>query len=188
MAEGPRSNTTLWVSGCSLQCKGCFNPELWDGKIGVSLSPLAILRLVKKGRSLGDTGVAFVGGEPMDQAGPLVLSIVLIKLFTRMPVTVYTGYVFETLLRRPASLVVLLLINFLVDGPFIEKLADDNLGYRGSNNQRVIDLRQTRKNLSITLANWDNLLVFTRNTISGPPALMEALGGGNAKDCGVFGH
>lgn len=188
LAEGPRSNTTLWVSGCPLRCKGCFNPELWSGEQGDFYSPLAVLRLALKGRSSGDTGAAFVGGEPMAQAGPLALSIALIKIFTRMPVTVYTGYLFEHLLRRPASLLVLLLADYLVDGPFVERLADDNLGYRGSSNQRVIDLRLTRKRQSVALAQWDNLLAFAGNTVSGPPALMQTLGGDNAKDCGIYGH
>ncbi len=70
-AEGPRANTTFWLSGCSLRCKGCFNPELWDGRLGQKVSLYGILNIIRRGKHKGDRGIAFVGGEPMDQAWPL---------------------------------------------------------------------------------------------------------------------
>jgi len=64
-------------------------------------------------------------------------------------------------------------IDYLVDGPFIQKMADKNLGYRGSSNQRVINLTQTRKQRRIILAEWDSLLVLSPEGIHGPPAIIE---------------
>ena len=85
--------------------------------------------------------------------------------------------------------------HYLVDGPFISSLANPNLGYRGSSNQRVIDLEASRKNgfsrekgfQEIALANWDGLLIYDRGTLSGPPAVLKPEGDSNEQECGKYG-
>ncbi len=189
-AEGPRPNTTFWLSGCSLRCKGCFNPELWDGRLGRDVSLLRMLGIIQRGRRLGDRGIAFVGGEPMDQADALGrLCLAARLLFPRLVITTYTGYRLENLRRRKAAALVLLTAHLLVDGPFVFSLADRNLGYRGSANQRVIDLVKTRKTgfNRVALENWDGMLVYDRGMLSGPPAILKAKGENlHVDQCGKY--
>ena len=189
-AEGPRPNTTFWLSGCSLHCKGCFNPELWDGRLGRDVSLLRMLGIIRQGIRVGDRGIAFVGGEPMDQADALgQLCLAARLLFPELVITIYTGYRLENLRRRRIAAIVLLTAHLLVDGPFVFSLADRNLGYRGSANQRVIDLVKTRKTgfNRVALENWDGMLVYDRGTLSGPPAILNAKGDHQHVDqCGKY--
>jgi anaerobic ribonucleoside-triphosphate reductase activating protein len=185
-AYGPYLATVIWVSGCRIRCKGCFNPHLFDGSLGSKMSPFKILDNVLKGKKRGDTAVVIVGGEPMDQAFPLFLTILLLRLvWPKMTITVYTGDTYPTLLKKQVNRLVLGLINYLVDGPFIESQADDNLGYRGSSNQRVIDLKSTRKFGQVMTRNWDHLILIDDNAISTTPSLSANLGlTGEAIPCG----
>lgn len=92
-AYGPYSATVCWVSGCSIRCKGCFNPHLFDGSLGRRKSPSQILNLVLQGKRRGDTAVVFIGGEPMDQAVPLLLAVLLLRLtLPKLTITLYSGY------------------------------------------------------------------------------------------------
>ncbi len=175
-AEGPRANTTFWLSGCSLRCIGCFNSELFNGRLGQDLSLPKMLSIIRQGKRSGDRGTAFVGGEPMDQAQSLgSLCLIIRLLFPQLVITVYSGYRIELLRRRKDAALVLRTAHYLVDGPFVSSLADPNLGYRGSSNQRVIDLAGTRKTgyREILLENWDGLLVYDRGVLSGPPAILK---------------
>lgn len=189
IAYGPRMNTTVWTSGCSIRCKGCFNPLLFDGSLGKAVSPLYILAVVRKGRAQGDTGLAFVGGEPFDQALGLALTLGLIRLvFPKHILTVYSGYAYPSLMKRWQARLALAFADYLVDGPFLSIPAPpDNLSYRGSANQRVIDLKRTTQITHPLIANWDNLLVFSASVISGPPHLMNLLDIdlANDEECGL---
>jgi anaerobic ribonucleoside-triphosphate reductase activating protein len=186
-AEGPRANTTFWVSGCKLRCPGCFNPELWDGRLGQELSIVQLLRLIWKGRSLGDRGAAFVGGEPLDQAGDIGrLCLAVRQLLPGHILTIYTGYLYEKLKQRPEAALLLQTAHYLVDGPFVFSLEDPNLGYRGSTNQRIIDLEATRASGKLALANWDSLIVYDRGRLSGPPTILGRMGDTDENSCGKF--
>ncbi len=99
-------------------------------------------------------------------------------LFPELAITVYTGYWLEKLRIRKDMALILRTARYLVDGPFIYSLADPNLGYRGSSNQRVIDLDATRNTgyQEIVLENWDGLLIYDRGTLSGPPVILKHQG------------
>lgn len=186
-SEGPWKNTTLWVAGCSIRCKGCFNPELWDRKAGRRVSLRKLVKAVREGLASGDKGVAMVGGEPFGQ--PLALGLFLLAvraLFPHHLITVYSGYTLENLRQRPKNWLALWMTGYLVDGPFMLSQAEDNLGYRGSHNQRVIDLRRKRKNLGrkIVEADWDHLIVLGKDYLSGPPHLLRKLLPTHSADCG----
>jgi anaerobic ribonucleoside-triphosphate reductase activating protein len=186
-AEGPRANTTFWVSGCKLRCPGCFNPELWNGRLGQELSTAQLLHLIWKGRRLGDRGAAFVGGEPLDQARDLGQLCRGVRwLLPGHIITIYTGYLYEKLRKRPGAALLLQTAHYLVDGPFVLHLADPNLGYRGSTNQRVIDLQATRASGELTLADWDSLIVYDRERLSGPPAILGKMSDTDETTCGKF--
>ena len=192
LAEGPRSSTTLWVSGCSLRCTGCFNPELWSGTAGMHYSPWQVWQIVRQGARKGDTGVAFVGGEPMEQPWGLLAALTVIRVLApNIVVTVYSGYTLEQLLQDPEHRAVLWLADFLVDGPFVQSLAYDQPNYRGSANQRIIRLKASRRTRWHTLdfahGDWDNLIAVTTHSLSSPPEVMRAFGGGeHTQDCGRY--
>ncbi len=192
LAEGPRSSTTLWLSGCSLRCRGCFNPELWSGVIGKFYTPWQVFQLVRQGTQKGDTGVAFVGGEPLEQPWGLLVTLLIIKLLLpSIIITVYSGYTLEHLLQRPIHRAVLWLADFLVDGPFIQSQAHPQFNYRGSANQRIIRLKASRhtrwRKLVFAHKDWDKLVAVTTRALSGPPALMHTFGKGtHAQDCGRY--
>ncbi len=174
VTEGPWQNTSFWTAGCSIRCKGCFNIALWDPVVGRNISLIQFLNIVLDGRDLGDRGIAIVGGEPFDQPIRLGMFLIAVKIFLPRPkITVYSGYTLDKLRKRPFNWLALKVIDYLVDGPFIQKMADKNLGYRGSSNQRVINLTQTRKQRRIILAEWDSLLVLSPEGIHGPPAIIE---------------
>jgi len=144
------------------------------------------LHTVLDGRDKGDKGLAVVGGEPFDQ--PLALGIYLMAVKLLVPeltITVYTGFTLEALLKRPKARLAQRVIDFLVDGPFVRKLANGNLGYRGSSNQRVIDLVKTRSNRwAIQIADWDNLVVIGEDYIAGPEHLLGAIDNIQPAECG----
>lgn len=189
-SEGPWRNTTVWTAGCSIRCRGCFNVNLWDPRAGHKVGLGDFLHTVLDGRDQGDEGLAVVGGEPFDQ--PLALGIYLTAvklLIPELTITVYTGFTLEALLKKPKAWLALRVIDFLVDGPFVRKLADDNLGYRGSSNQRVIDLAKTRsRRWVVQTADWDNLVVIGEGYIAGPEHLLGALDHTQPSECGRIGR
>lgn len=187
-AYGPRKNTALWTSGCSIQCKGCFNPELFDGSLGKSVTPLYLLKVVRIGRKLGDTGLAVVGGEPFDQAFQLAIGLLLIRIFyPKHKITLYSGYPYLNLIKRWQARLAILFADYLVDGPFTGgSTPDETLSYRGSENQRVINLKSIRNSNSLVFDDWDNRIVISGGEIAGPPHLMNILNPKNTviEECG----
>lgn len=171
--ESPWRSTTVWTAGCSIHCPGCFNQQLWSPSAG---RPRSLLRIASRAQRLQDAGLCIVGGEPFDQPWSLGFSLLLVRTrFAHLRITVHSGYTLKQLVKRPASWLALLMIDFLVDGPFVQALADEDLGYRGSKNQRVIDLFRTRETGHLSLANWDNRLVFSPASLHGPTRLMRDL-------------
>ena len=175
--EGPRANVRITVAGCSIRCKGCFNAQLWESK-GDYMGVRRLMNIVQQGVFAGSSGVVIVGGEPTDQ--PVALAIFLLALrlfFPQMVVTLYTGHHLQKIRRmRPDLWPVLMLIDYLVDGPYVAGSSDpENLGYRGSSNQKVIDMRATRRARfrKIVTADWDNRIVFAGSAVSAPPKFFK---------------
>jgi len=182
-SEGPTKNTTIWVAGCSIQCPGCFNPHLWSRTSGIEVPLHKILKTVECGNQKGDQGVAIVGGEPFDQVDELHDLVLQIKqIFPGKKVTVYTGYRIEQLLKANNQRPALFYIDFLVDGPFIIKKALQS-GYRGSSNQRVIDVQNSILLGFPKILDWDNLVIITKSEII-TPAFITLKGGEYADQCG----
>ena len=136
--NGPGRRFVIWVQGCRLGCRGCFNPEFWDEAGGevVNVADLAARIL----DTPGIEGVTFSGGEPMQQATGL-LALVQLLQSTDLTFVCYTGHVYEELRqgRTPDILALLKHLDILIDGPFDESLKAALL-WRGSRNQRVIFL------------------------------------------------
>lgn len=141
--DGPGARTVLFVQGCSLRCPGCQNKHLWNPDGGNAATPRQLAH------NLTETGlpITISGGEPFDQIQQLADLLEWVRVFRASThIIVYTGYTLEELLstcpaeKREALVNVLMSIDVLVDGPYIEELDHDGIQYRGSSNQRAIDM------------------------------------------------
>jgi anaerobic ribonucleoside-triphosphate reductase activating protein len=140
VVDGPGIRTTVFFQGCHHGCPGCHNPETWDVKGGTEISLDDLIPRLKWNPLVA--GVTFSGGEPFLQAGP---AAILGKNIKRMGLTlwVYTGFHWETLTdsKNPQFQELLETADVLIDGPFIKNQQDLNLVFKGSRNQRVIDVQ-----------------------------------------------
>lgn len=151
IANGNGVRVTLFVSGCTHHCKGCFNPETWDFQYGqpyTAETEETILRLLAPSYI---KGLTLLGGEPMEPENQRALLTLVRKVKERFPekdIWCYTGYTLESDLlagkaRTEVTDELLSLMDVLVDGEFIEARKNISLRFRGSENQRLLALRET---------------------------------------------
>lgn len=140
--DGPGFRTTIYCAGCPNHCPGCHNPQSWDIRNGHDADIEDILKVI-----LADpfADVTFSGGDPMFQPQGFAALARAIKEQSSKNIWCYTGYLFEELLQNPAQRALLEHIDVLVDGRYIEALRDEELRFRGSSNQRVIDVPASLK-------------------------------------------
>lgn len=147
---------SIFVSGCTHHCKGCFNSETWDFKYGEEFTEKELQTLKDLvSRDYIDC-FSILGGEPFEDNNiPTVLKIVreIRSIDKNLKIFIWSGYTFEQLIERPVCLEALKLCDYLIDGEFKKELKDDKLILRGSSNQRVIDLKKTFDNSKIFLIN-----------------------------------
>lgn len=150
IVDGPGIRYVIFTQGCPHHCQGCHNPQTHDFQGGQIADIPKILDEIFQNPLL--CGVTFSGGEPFSQAKALLPIANAVKEHKKH-LMVYTGYLFETLtkMKDPAVDRLLSLTDILVDGPFILAKQDLTLPYRGSSNQRIIDLEKTRKARKIIL-------------------------------------
>jgi organic radical activating enzyme len=198
--NGPGPRTVLWLVGCPIHCPGCQNEHLWSPSSTTARSdPRALaIRLLDLA---GDQPLTITGGEPFYQADALFLLLANIRLDDhfagrRREIVVYSGYTWEDLLdldEATTTIACLRLIDILVDGPYIRSQDDRLIQWRGSRNQRVIDVQASIDNGALNEparslhgdANGDDHLVFldwdvptisvTANGLVGAGGLMEML-------------
>ena len=155
IVDGPGIRTTIFSQGCPHHCPGCHNPETWAFGCG---TPMAEERLVEIVRSNPlCRGVTFSGGEPFAQAEGFAKLAKLLKA-EDYEVASYSGYTFEQLLRgTPAQRELLEVIDVLIDGPFLLAEKSLELCFRGSRNQRIINVPQSLaadEAICITSGRW----------------------------------
>ena len=148
LVDGPGLRVVVFVQGCTHNCPFCHNPDSHSEYGGREYTVQQVIRMVKKpgpGRKLV-RGVTFSGGEPFLQAGDLA-QIAFEAKRIGWDVTTYTGFVYEDLIKyTDADIHALLdLTDYLIDGPYIHEKRDLDLKFRGSYNQRVIDMNATRR-------------------------------------------
>ena len=140
IADGPGLRCVVFVQGCPHHCPGCQNPQTWPFEGGQEVTPSEIRDRIVATEL--DTGVTFSGGEPFAQADALADLADLLR--PRYDIACYTGYVFEALLKKaeeePGVRRLLERIDILVDGPFVQARRDRLLLFRGSGNQRILDV------------------------------------------------
>ena len=135
--DGIGLRTSLYCAGCENQCPGCHNPQSWDDQGGEEMSVEELFRLIVD----ADMNVTFTGGDPMFHPEGFTKLARLIKTHTNKNIWCYTGYRFEDILLHPSRKALLGLCDVLVDGPFILSEKDLTLTFRGSRNQRIIDVQ-----------------------------------------------
>lgn len=154
IANGLGVRVTLFVSGCTHHCKGCFNPMTWDFGYGKPFTEDTENQIIEMLAPDYIDGLTLLGGEPMEADNQRALLPLLKKFKERYPkknIWCYTGYTLETDLlsesRAKCEVTdeILSLIDVLVDGEFIEEQKNISLAFRGSENQRIIDLPRTLK-------------------------------------------
>lgn len=135
--DGPGFRTSVYCAGCPNRCPGCHNPQSWDRENGRPVAIDDILAII-----LADpfADVTFSGGDPMAQPEGFTRLARAIKAQSDKNIWCFTGFLFENILENPAQKELLCHIDVLVDGPFVQALRDEQLRFRGSSNQRVIDV------------------------------------------------
>ena len=144
MVDGPGLRFVIFAQGCRHHCPFCHNPDTWDPLGGEAVGVEDLLEQVKKEKLI--KGVTFSGGEPFLQAGPLAWLGRQVKELG-LDVITYTGYAWEklqSLLPEDQGVKELLLVSdYVVDGPFLAGERDFELPFRGSRNQRIIDVKNS---------------------------------------------
>lgn len=151
VANGPGVRTSIFVTGCYHKCFNCFNPEYQDFQCGDLWTDDETNLLIEYLKTPHIKGLSLLGGEPMEHADKLVEIIKQVKKEVNKDIWVWSGYLYEDLIKDDSKRKLLEEVDFLVDGKFVEKLKDLNLKFRGSSNQRIIDLRKTEASKEIVL-------------------------------------
>ncbi len=154
VANGPGVRVSLFVSGCRHGCKGCFNKEAWDFAYGAPYTDEIEAQILEALAPSYIKGLSLLGGEPLDpnnRGTVLGLTKKVKALFPQKTIWCYSGYTFETDLLQAAKegdsqlQELLTTLDVLVDGKFVEELKDLRLAFRGSKNQRIIDVPASLK-------------------------------------------
>ena len=153
ISNGPNIRATLFVSGCTHNCKGCFNKDYQDfnyGKEWTSITETLFLCYAKDPKV---KGINILGGEPLQQTMDNSLADLLAKIKenTNKPIWLWTGYKLEDVINNTKVMNILQYVDVLIDGKFEEEKKDLNLMYRGSANQRIINLTKTFEKGEIVL-------------------------------------
>lgn len=145
ISNGPGVRASLFVSGCTHKCKGCFNEVTWDFNYGDKWDTQTENKFIEHLKKPEIVGVNILGGEPLQQDETLLKLLKRIRKEVQKPIWLWTGYVIteELLLKNPLIYNIFMICDVVVDGRFVESKKDLNLKYRGSSNQRVIDVNKT---------------------------------------------
>lgn len=152
MKNGDGLRTVLWVSGCGHRCRGCQNPQTWSETSGIEFDQAAHDELFEALSRDYMTGVTFSGGDPLHCTNIETVGALIREIHEKLPektIWLYTGSLFEEI----RSLPFIPLIDVIVDGPYIQELRDTQLHWKGSKNQRVIDVKRTLSEGRVIL--WD---------------------------------
>lgn len=153
IVDGPGIRFVVFAQGCPHHCPGCHNPQTWAFEGGSETEPEKIIAEMAKNPLLA--GVTLSGGEPFCQSEEFERLAALVHKAGKNVVT-FTGYTFERLLEKadaePGILALLRETDILIDGPFIAELKSYDLNFKGSANQRVIDVQRSLSEKKVTLA------------------------------------
>ncbi len=155
VANGEGIRTSIFVTGCNHHCKGCFNEEYQDFDFGDKWTDKETREVIEDLKLPEVSGLTLIGGEPMEHPRELREIVEKIKSEVDKTIWIYSGFTYEKILEDEEKLALLKECDILVDGLFIEKELDLSLRFRGSRNQRVIDIQKSLANGEVTI--WDKL-------------------------------
>jgi anaerobic ribonucleoside-triphosphate reductase activating protein len=162
--DGPGRRTAVFLQGCPIHCKGCQNKALWPAEGGTAMDEDDLASTLAR-LAITHGNITISGGEPFAQPASLTRLIRSLRNYGVKNIIVYTGYAWEDLMGSPFSpwlwvTEILPYIDILVDGPFIKALDDDLITFRGSRNQRPIDVQTSLLSWTldkqVAVLNWDN--------------------------------
>lgn len=164
VANGPGVRVSLFVSGCNHHCKNCFNPEAWDFNYGQNFTDKEEQEIIEYLKPEYITGLSLLGGEPFEKVNQEGLAPFIKKVKQTYPdkkIWCYTGFLFDKQIlgqmikeeNREETKEMLESIDYIVDGKFVEELKDPKLKFRGSSNQRIIDVKKSLEKNEVIL--WD---------------------------------
>ena len=167
VANGPGVRVSLFVSGCTHQCPGCFNPEAWDFTFGEPFTAEEEEKILAALAPTHMKGLSLLGGEPFEPANQRILLPFLRRVKETYPhksVWCYSGYTLDKELwedsraRCECTDEMISLLDILVDGEFVQAKKDLSLRFRGSSNQRIIDVRKSLAAHEVVL--WDGAMTI----------------------------
>ena len=158
-ANGPGMRISVFVSGCRNHCAGCFNPETWDFSYGKEYTPFMTRAIINELKKPEYQGLTILGGEPFEPENQQGLIDLIRSVKQELPgkdIWMYTGYSYEDLLpggirHYDVTDEIMDALDVLVDGRFLLGEKDITLRFRGSRNQRLIDMKRTRQEGQVVL-------------------------------------
>ena len=154
VSNGAGVRTVLWVSGCDIHCRNCQNPQTWDFNSGIPFTDDTMQEILYDLSKPYIKGLTLSGGHPLDpHNAPKVLEIVkrVKMVFPNKDIWIYSGYTWEDIIQNDTLKEILKYTDVLVDGAYIDELRDISLAFRGSSNQRIIDVQKTLDSNEVVL-------------------------------------
>lgn len=155
IVDGEGIRTVIWTQGCDHHCKGCHNPETWSFDSGYLIDVDSVIKEIDS--LTGQDGITLSGGDPFYQVEACTLIAKHCKN-KKLNVWCYTGFVYEDLVKDTKMLELLKYIDVLVDGPFVLNKRSLDLYFKGSSNQRIIDVPNSLKENKVVLVSKYNSL------------------------------
>ena len=153
IANGPGIRVSIYVQGCSHHCEGCFNPETWDFNGGRIFNNRIKAKFLELAKEKNIVGFSILGGEPLQQGKDMLDLVKSMKEeYPDKTIWMWTGYTYEDL--DDEQLEIVSYIDILVDGKFIKSQRCPNKRFKGSANQRIIDIKKTLEAGKVQLSNW----------------------------------
>ena len=164
VANGPGVRVSLFVSGCNHHCKNCFNREAWDFNYGNNFTEKEENQIIEDLKPDYITGLSLLGGEPFERQNQEGLAPLVKKVKQEYPdkkIWCYTGFTFDKQIlgemvgqeNRETTKQMLENIDYIVDGRFVEELKNPSLKFKGSSNQRIIDVKKSLEQNEVVL--WE---------------------------------
>ena len=153
ISNGPGVRVSIFFQGCSFHCKNCFNSETWDFDKGLDFTDETIDTIIKISEANHITGLSILGGEPMHPKnieGTTQLAKAFKEKYPNKNLWVWSGFKFDENLKDKE---VMKYVDVLVDGRYVDEMHNPNLKWRGSTNQRVIDVQKSLKENYVS--NWE---------------------------------
>ena len=158
ISNGPGVRVSIFMQGCAFHCKNCFNPETWDFKQGKEFTEKTVDRVLELCSQDHIVGLSILGGEPMHPTnieGTTRLAKKFKEKFPDKTIWVWSGFLFDRDLKDKE---VLKYIDVLIDGQYVDEKHDFRLKWRGSSNQRVIDVQKSLKQNEVVLMEDNNVV------------------------------